>query len=111
RWAAGCLRLELSPEEVERKLQAARAYEPLRQEAEAALVRVGPEVFRSECFRVVSDSLVPPCAAHATPYYETYGEARVADGTYPEVLRYEQHMLPFAMHLHDRLRRAVAWAA
>jgi hypothetical protein len=110
RWRIGGVRLELSPEEVARKLQAARAFEPLRAEVEAVLLRLGAEVFRTECFLPVADPLALPAPADA-PYYETCGEERVADGAYPEVLRHEQHMVPFTEHLFAWLRRAVAWAA
>jgi hypothetical protein len=30
------------------------------------------------------------------PYYEEYGEKRVAEGKYGEVIRYREHVLPLA---------------
>jgi hypothetical protein len=111
RWGAGAVRLELSAEEVERKLRAARAYEPLRRDVESTLARVGAEVFRAESFFPVRDHLAFPGPPESPPYYETCGEERVAAGTYPEVLRHEQHMRPFAEYLLGWLRRAVRWAA
>jgi hypothetical protein len=111
RWGAGSVRLELSAEEMERKLRAARAYEPLRQDVESTLGRLGAEVFRTEFFLPVRDHLAFPGLPESPPYYETCGEERVAAGTYTEVLRYEQHVRPFAEHLRGWLRRAVGWAA
>jgi hypothetical protein len=110
-WGAGSVRLELSEEEMGRKLQAARAYEPLRQDVESTLARVGAEVFRTESFLPVRDHLAFPSPQESPPYYETCGEERVAAGTYHEVLRYEQHMRPFAEYLLGWLGRAVEWAA
>jgi hypothetical protein len=35
------------------------------------------------------------------PYYEEYGEKRVAEGKYGEVIRYREHVLPLAEALRQ----------
>ncbi len=107
----GCIRLELSPEEVKRKVAAARAYRPLRGEMEAVLTRTGADAFRTESFRPVADLLGLRRLAGSPPSYEAHGEVRVVAGGYAEVLRYRRHVLPFLECLRDRLQKGPACAA
>ncbi len=34
-----------------------------------------------------------------SPFYERFGEGRVAEGAYPEVVRFRAHLLPLAARL------------
>jgi hypothetical protein len=43
--------------------------------------------------------------AGEVPYYETYGEQRVAAGAYDRVLRFREHLLPLADALWDHGER------
>lgn len=88
--------LSLDDAALARKLRAARGYPALAAEVEHALERYGAAPFRTECLRPVdlTDPYGWPC--HERPYYETYGEKRVAEGAYPRVLRFGEHVRPLA---------------
>ena len=79
-----------------RKLDAARAYAELAGEVESALDRFGVAPFRTECLVPVDLSTPYSLDPAETPFYERYGEERVAAGVYDRVLRLQQHMLPLA---------------
>jgi hypothetical protein len=99
-----------------RKLEAAQGFLELRPEVDAVLAgellafdqypqarketslernTSGADAYRVECLRPVGDGLsAGPFAP--IPFYERYGELRVAEGFYGEVIRYRQHVLPLA---------------
>jgi len=84
----------------ERKLLAARSYPEMHQEVDAALTQEGIESFRCEClYRVEGRTVLP--GADEKPYYETFGERRVAEGRFREVVRYRQHIKPLEEALRD----------
>jgi hypothetical protein len=101
--AAGMIALRLDEAALERKLAAARSYPELSAELEAALARFGVEPFRCECLRSVTAPALNGSSSKL-PYYETYGEGRVAAGHYQRVIRHREHILPLA----DVLRAHVA---
>jgi hypothetical protein len=92
--------LSLDEEAFSRKLEAAYAYPELAAEMEAVFRGVGVDAFRHEFLRpahrttAVNDSLRP------RPQYEDFGERRVGDGLYDEVIRYREHMQPLAAALY-----------
>jgi hypothetical protein len=88
-----CLHLRLEDGLLRRKLRSAAEYKELNQEIEQAIALRGEEYFRVECLRKISDSF-PELEPAPKPYYEVFGEKRVAQGKYESVIRYEQHMLP-----------------
>ncbi|HEX8694710.1 MAG TPA: hypothetical protein VF746_19955 [Longimicrobium sp.] len=98
--------LELDDETLERKLAAARSYQELRGEVEHALDQFGLAPFRTECLRPVD-----PTERYGgwdpaqVPYYETYGEKRVAEGVYDRVLRFREHVQPLADALWSHSER------
>jgi hypothetical protein len=102
----GAVSLELDDEALARKLAAARAYAEMASEVESALKAVGPEAFRRECLAPVVPVPEAATGASAVPFYETYGEQRVAAGAYTHVIRYREHVRPLA----DALARHVAAA-
>jgi hypothetical protein len=92
------LTLELTDEELERKLAAAKGYPELRGETESALARFGAAAFRTECLRPVVDARQGlDGMEQEPPYYERYGEQQVAAGHYDRVIRYRTHLQPL-MH-------------
>jgi hypothetical protein len=102
--AEGEIMMTLDDAELERKLAAAGAFDALQNDV-AEQLRDGTEPFRFECLRSASvDFDLAPKAA--IPAYESYGEARVAEGRYRTVLRYRQHFVPFV----EALAAAVASA-
>jgi hypothetical protein len=88
-----CLHLRLEEDVLRRKLEAALGYGELKDEVEKAIAARGERYFQIECLRRVS-SLGPESEPAAKPFYETFGEQRVAEGGYASVIRYKQHMAP-----------------
>lgn len=82
--------LQLTDSEFRIKSEAVRSYEELQEEISGTLQDCPWEWFNSEY--LYTESVTHPHPAK--PYYETYGEERVAAGRYPSVLRYEQHIRP-----------------
>jgi hypothetical protein len=97
--------LELDEEALARKLAAARSYAELAGEVEAALERFGVAPFRTECLRPVDVSEPYGWDPAEVPYYETYGEKKVAEGTYDRVLRFGEHVRPLADALWEHGER------
>jgi hypothetical protein len=63
----------------------------------------GMDMFRVECLRPVSHGDAP--FESATPFYEQYGEGRVAEGLYAQVIRYREHIRPLADALAESVER------
>lgn len=100
------LRIELSPEDVARKMRLIEAYAGIAEDA-AEAIRVGGEAF------VRCETLHEPAPLRQLfptggdkPLYETFGEARVAAGLYDSVLRW-RHAEPVAARLAARLNAAL----
>ena len=79
---------------LDRKIDAALQYPELRPEVHAALERYGRGAFAVECLRPVTTALMLDALDGELPFYERYGEQRVRDGRYAEIIRYRQHVLP-----------------
>ena len=109
-----------------RKLSAARNYPELRAEVEAALSGAGSAGLREysdfaersdfsgagasdfhiECLRpVAAGGESAPRFDGRRPFYEDFGERRVAAGHYARVLRYREHMLPLEATLDSYVER------
>ena len=106
---AQCVHFRLEDERLERKLQAAQHYLELRDEVRQAIARRGKEYFRLECMRKVAEPF-PQRLCADKPYYETWGEQRVAQGKYESVIRYEEHVRPImdAMREHATATKIAA---
>jgi hypothetical protein len=101
-----CLHWELDDRGLEQKIAAAEHYSELTAEVQRAITLRGKEYFRSECLRraVAVDS------AHfdgGKAGYETWGEQRVAEGHYQEVIRFHQHVLPLRQAILDYASRTL----
>jgi hypothetical protein len=90
--------LALDDAALSRKTAAAHRYEALTPEVQTLIAKIGVDALRREVLRPVATdlALVEP---RAKPFYETYGESRVAAGQYGTVIRYEQHFRPFVTRL------------
>lgn len=88
-----CLHLRLNDQLLRRKLDAAEAYVELRYEVRQALLHRGEEYFRIECLQKITDPF-PQRLDSDKPFYETWGEERVAQGEYESVIRFQEHILP-----------------
>ena len=108
---------ELDDAAFTRKLEAARAFPELQSEIEAAFAGQllslqeypqldrswiannegrGINVYRTEVLRLVHENGYEEEFLNDVPFYERYGELRVADGYYHSVIRYRDHILPLA---------------
>jgi hypothetical protein len=99
-------RIELDPPALERKLAAARAYPEMAVEVELALARHGEAAFRTEWLRPVRYGLEIGHLFPHPPAYEIYGEMRVTQGFYRQVLRFREHLAPLAESLAVRAQRS-----
>lgn len=97
------IRIELDDDAFARKMGVARSYSGLEAEVNEALNTNSELAFRVECLRPVRNYR-DIFRRDAKPYYEEYGEKRVAEGKYGEVIRYREHVLPLA----EALRQMVA---
>lgn len=97
------LAFRLDDDAFARKLAAARAYDALAGEIGRALDLWGAEAFRTEHLLTVPSGAT---AADDPPFYERYGELRVAAGDYDRVIRRREHVLPLATALRRRLADA-----
>jgi hypothetical protein len=109
-----CLHLRLEDELLRRKLDAAANYIELREEVQQAVTARGERYFQIECLRKLS-CLPGEEELLGKPFYETFGEKRVAEGGYTSVIRYRQHMAPVLEALGERLsatpaNASVVWA-
>lgn len=86
--------VDLDPQALDRKIAAAREYPEMRDEVDAALARAGVAAFSSERLGLSSRLAKMSEFAVTPPPYEGYGERRVGEGRYREVIRYRQHVLP-----------------
>ena len=95
------IRCQLSEEQLQKKIAAARNYSPLRAEIDQQLT-VRQEALGLEVLRPIADWRAPPSCA-LPPRYEAFGEQRVRKGCYDTVIRYGQHMAPLQQQLSDWL--------
>jgi hypothetical protein len=93
------VQLELDDEAFARKLTAARAYAAMAGEVDRALAGHGEETFRVETLRRADPGFDLAAIHGPVPLYERFGERRVADGVYPEVVRFRAHLQPLAARL------------
>ena len=98
---AECVHLRLEDEVLDRKLSAAQNYNELRDEVQQAIARKGKEYFRLECLRKVTVPF-PERLYEGKPYYEAWGEQRVAQGKYESVIRYSEHVRPIMEAMRER---------
>ena len=96
--------MQLDDATLRAKLVAAHAYLELRDEVQAAVASRGDEHFRTECLKRVTTGRP---AVPEKPFYEIWGEKRVAQGEYDSVIRYQEHILP----LQQAIDRHVAATA
>jgi hypothetical protein len=81
---------------LERKLRAAHAYAELRFEVERTLERFGSEPLRTERLWPIDLAERYGWDPDRTPFYESYGAERVANGAYREVVTFRDHVKPLA---------------
>jgi hypothetical protein len=100
-----CLHLRLEDKLLRQKLDVAEGYTEMRDEVRQAIAQRGEEHFRIECLRKFFDSPAPGPDS-GKPFYETWGEQRVAQGQYGAVIRLNQHMLPVMQAIRTHITAA-----
>ncbi len=95
------IRLRLTNQLWQHKLDRARGYVELTSEVEAALTSWGTEAFRQECLYSSTDFPPDPQLPPHPPEYERLGEQLVTAGVYPQVVRYRDHVLPILAALRQ----------
>ena len=90
------VRVSLDDEALARKLESANGYPELAGEVAAAIERFGTAPFQREFLRPVDLDDRLGWQAEEVPFYERYGEKRVAEGVYHRVLRFREHVVPVA---------------
>lgn len=88
--------LELSPLELNMKIQAALNYPELKTEVEIAIERFGISSFSWESYGRVTDLKQTINWENEFPYYEEIGKKRVASGSYNTCIEFEKHIKPIA---------------
>ena len=95
--------MDLKDEEFAAKKITAQGYAELRTEMERALAKFGEAPFRREIY-LRAGWRGPPEKVFATPpYYETFGELRVQEGVFRDLIRYREHVRPLVGKLRSTL--------
>ena len=103
--------LRLDDAALDRKIDAALQYPELQVEVHAALERFGRGAFAVECLRPATTAATLDTFRSELPAYERYGEQRVREGRYGEIIRYRQHVLPVRAAIEAAVYGRVADAA
>lgn len=90
--------IEVNPEVLSQKLQAAANYSELAFDLAQILQQEGIDALRKESMRGMKPFGVAP---DDPPFYETYGQKQVEHGYYQEVIRYREHILPIVEALRN----------
>lgn len=99
------VRVSLDDDALARKLESAKGYPELAGEVAAAIERFGTAPFQRELLRPVDLEDRLGWRAEEVPFYERYGEKRVAEGVYNHVLRFREHVVPVAEALWSHSTR------
>jgi hypothetical protein len=102
------VRVDLAPETLRRKIEAALSYGELRAEVADALSGTEASLAGVEWLVPVDVASEPGAPPEDPPFYERHGERRVREGRYADVLRYRRHLRPFARALVERAAEAAA---
>jgi hypothetical protein len=95
------IELRLDHDTFSRKLASAKSYAGLESEVTTALTSRGEDVFRKEYLWIESTEALASRFHGEPPLYEQFGEDRVSQGYYNEVIRFRDHILPLAKQLKN----------
>lgn len=98
-----CLRLDEVA--LARKLAAAELYLELTDDVNKMTSDLGIAAFQLEVLRPVISAPRADGLIQAQPFYEQYGEKRVAQGFYRHVIRYQEHIVPIVDSLQNCVQR------
>jgi hypothetical protein len=102
--------IKLTPLRFKQKLEAMRSYAAsaggiLQEEVGDAFQNFGEQAFAREyLFSAAVPGREPErLFSRQKPFYETYGEQKVAAGCYRSVIRFHEHVLPIMNHLRKKV--------
>jgi hypothetical protein len=102
--------IELTPSQFRQKLETMRDYAAsaggiLQQEVDDAFLNYGEHAFAREYLFAAAEPGQEPERGFSQlkPFYETYGEERVAAGHYQSVIRFREHVLPLVNRLQEKV--------
>ena len=98
--------LELDEKSFGDKIDSAYEYLEVRRFVDEMMDAFGREAFRTECLFPVCDESLLALNPEGKPKYELHGEKLVAEGVYPDVIRYQSHLKPLARSLHAAFAKA-----
>jgi hypothetical protein len=106
---APVITLELTLEEFDQKLSAARGYPELAEEVENALKENSAVSFKKEClYTTVKGASILTSLPEPKPFYETFGELQVSRGKFKDVIRHAQHLVPLVKTIRAAAGLSVA---
>lgn len=85
--AAGSIITNLTDEQRKQKKELAFSYPEMRKEVDMAIARLGEEECLTECLDVLNYNNGYESTEGTLPFYELYGEKKVQEGVYENVLR------------------------
>ena len=77
---------------MQRKMRAALEYRDVREDVQIAMQSFGVDAFAVECLRPATTRLATLQFEREAPAYERYGEFRVREGRYRDVICYREHV-------------------
>ena len=93
--------IKLSEEDFARKYEACKNYPEIFRDLDGLIQKYGAAPFHVECLWPVKNPGKYTTWKTDQPYYETYGQEKIATGDYEELISYETHLLPLAKKLSN----------
>jgi len=84
---AGSIHIKLTDEQLKKKQNIVFSYPEMRKEVDAAIARLGEKDCFTECLDVIDYDRSDEWREAQLPFYELYGEKKVQQGIYENVLR------------------------
>ncbi|HEY4942839.1 MAG TPA: hypothetical protein VII56_15530 [Rhizomicrobium sp.] len=101
----GDLEIVLDERRLGDKIATALKYDGWKPEISEVIAKFGPRYFAKEFLRPASAFAAPLHGER--PEYESFGEERVADGGYSEVIRYRRHVRPMLLAIEAHALEAI----
>lgn len=91
--------LELNEDELQKKMDACINYPEIKSEVDKFVAQYGKSFFTLEFFRKVEEPKKIIGWDTEFPYYEEFGRKRIVEGTYKQLISFENHMKKLAHSL------------
>lgn len=98
----GAITVKLSEEDKRNRQELINGYEEIKKEVEIAESKFGKEAFDTESlYEVAKSDHKYRTWKSDKPFYETYGEQKLKDGTYKEIIRFEDVLMVAEKLVYD----------